>query len=115
MTAEMKQAAIERQYCDGLGYCIKGTNGTLLTRLHVVLAPECEEEFDTAPDCECPHEHWHVGRAGACLVLHIEDDGSGHIVLDWGDDSRSLSVTGVRSLDELRDMALGLVRNMQER
>lgn len=62
---------------------------------------QCNVEFGTVPDCDCPHEHWHIG--GVCLDVHIEDDGSGHSIL--GNDDWQLEVKGVESIDEMRAIA----------
>lgn len=62
---------------------------------------QCNVEFGTVPDCDCPHEHWHIG--GVCLDVHIEEDGSGHSIL--GNDDWQLGVKGVESIDEMRAIA----------
>lgn len=45
------------------------------------LAMECAEEFGIKPDCDCPHEHWHLVDFGACLDIHFEPDNSVRILL----------------------------------
>lgn len=62
---------------------------------------QCNVEFGTVPDCDCPHEHWHVG--GICLDVHIEEDRTGHAIL--GNDDWQLEVSGVENLDEMRAIA----------
>ena len=34
-------------------------------------------------DCGCPEEDWILN--GIYTTIHLEDDGSGHILLDFGD------------------------------
>lgn len=64
-------------------------------------ADECNVEFGTVPDCDCPHEHWHVN--GDCLDVHVEEDGSGHAII--GNDDCQLEVRGISGLDEMRAIA----------
>lgn len=72
------------------------------------LAPECCIENGTMPDCSCPHEHWHIGAAaGSCLDMHLEEDGSVHITLAWGDDDRELEAKGAVGVHEARAIAFG--------
>jgi hypothetical protein len=61
---------------------------------------QCNVEFGTVPDCDCPHEHWHVN--GVCLDVHIEEDGTGHIILTLEDDPIELQISGVANIDEAR-------------
>lgn len=76
---------------------------------NAVFAPQCPKEFGTAPDCDCPWEHWHVGTSGMCLDVHIENDGSAHITLDWGDDGRELQIVGKLDLAQARHIAFAWV------
>lgn len=69
------------------------------------LAMECPVEFGTVPDCDCPYEHWHIGHAGCCLDIHLEEDGSVHVILETGDWDRETSFLGLSSLDEARERA----------
>lgn len=75
------------------------------TVAQAILAPECCDEFDTNPDCACPHEHWHVGRAGTCLDIHIEEEGYTHLTIDFGDGSHEVELHGISTLDAARPIA----------
>ena len=49
-------------------------------------------------DCGCPEEVWDMN--GICVVIHLEEDGSGHIFLDAGDwdDEKLVECTGIIDL-----------------
>jgi hypothetical protein len=70
-----------------------------------VLAPWCNDEFDTVPDCDCPSEHWHFGRAGVCLEMHLEPDGSAHCAIYGGDWETETVLHGVTDIEALRPLA----------
>lgn len=67
----------------------------------------CATGFGLLPDCDCPHEHWHVGQGRCCLDIHFESDGSCHVLL-LGDESfeDDTTFTGLGSIDEARPLAL---------
>lgn len=67
---------------------------------------QCPVEFDTLPDCTCPHEHWHIGHAGCCLDIHFEEDGSVHVTLDAYDWQDEIVLHGVSTLAEASAIAL---------
>ena len=75
--------------------------------MHAELNMACAEQFGMLPDCNCPHEHWHIGQARFCLDLHFEDDGSCHVLLmdDDGEDIET-DFTGHASIDTVRPLAL---------
>lgn len=82
--------------------------GEAVPKWRAVIASECCDEMRTNPECDCPHEHWHIGAAaGSCLDVHLEDDGSAHIIFDCGDDNRELTVKGVNGIEEARALAFG--------
>lgn len=58
-------------------------------------------------ECGCPEERWLVGNIEA--IVHYEEDGSGHIILDGGDWQDERDVVNVSSLTALRDQAIDWV------
>jgi hypothetical protein len=78
-------------------------SGDAVERARFERDDQCNIEFGTVPDCNCPHEHWHVN--GVCLDVHIEEDRSGHIILTVEDDPIELSVGGLKDFAELRGIA----------
>lgn len=70
-----------------------------------VLDMRCAELFGYTPDCGCPHEHWHVGKAGCCLDVHFEADGSAHVILDAGDFDDETTFRGLTDIDAARAAA----------
>lgn len=57
---------------------------------------------ETAPDCDCPFEHWHIGQINACLDVHFEDDGSVHCILDVGDWDTEVTFDGIADMQTAR-------------
>jgi hypothetical protein len=79
-----------------------------ITYWRASLHPECCAEFSAEPECACPHEHWHIAAAAnSCLDVHLEEDGSAHIIFDCGDWDRELTVQGVSGIEEARACAFG--------
>ena len=76
--------------------------GVMLTRLDM----QCAIDFGITPDCDCAHEHWHLGDAGTCLDLHLEDDGSCHVILFLEEDEIHTHYVGLTSIDQVRPLAM---------
>lgn len=73
---------------------------------------QCPVEFKTVPDCDCPFEHWHVGRAGCCLDVHVEEEGYTHAILSTGDDEFEKVFHGADTLDKGRPLAMSWAATM---
>ena len=61
--------------------------------------------------CGCPEEEWIIANLG--LLIHFEEDGSGHIIIDGGDWEAGRSVAAV-SMDDLRAQAFAMVAGLPE-
>lgn len=72
--------------------------------MRATLAMSCPVEFGTMPDCDCPFEHWHIGRAGTCLDVHLEEDGTAHFFLDTGDSDAEIEMPAM-TLEQARTEA----------
>jgi len=79
--------------------------GIGLGGLRAVLDALCNREMGTEPDCDCAHEHWHIGAAGACLDIHVEPEGWTHCILDLGDVGHEIELHGITTLDQARGIA----------
>lgn len=77
----------------------------MLEQFRATLDMQCPVEFGTMPDCKCPHEHWHIGPAGACVDIHVEDEGYTHVMLDMGDLGHEVHLHGVSTLEAAKPIA----------
>ncbi len=64
---------------------------------------------DLKPDCDCPHEHWHVLHH--CLDIHFEPDGSAHVLL-IGEDEWDFFVNPGATMDQARSAAFSWAEDM---
>lgn len=60
-------------------------------------------------DCGCPEERWIMGKIE--VTLHLEEDGSGHILVDAGDWERDWETTHVGMAD-LRQKAADFIMTL---
>lgn len=74
---------------------------TLENGLHVDLLEQRPSE-----ECGCPEEVWLMG--GLEVTIHLEDDGTGHIIADAGDWDADVEVE-CKGMEELRCKAAAWV------
>lgn len=74
--------------------------------MRTVLDLKCPVDYGTVPDCACPYEHWHIGIAGCCLDIHVEEEGYTHIILNTGDDEFEHTLPDVACLEAARPLAM---------
>lgn len=62
--------------------------------------------FDPSEECGRPEELWRIGSLE--VVMHLEDNGDGHIIIDAGDWEleREVTTTGI---EDLRQQAFAMV------
>ena len=62
--------------------------------------------FGPSEECCCPEELWRVGSLEA--LMHLEENGNGHIIIDAGDWEleREVTTTGI---EDLRQQAFAMV------
>lgn len=80
--------------------------------MRILLDMQCPKDFGTEPDCACPYEHWHIGVAGCCLDIHVEEEGYTHIILGTGDDEFEHTLPGVTCLETARPLAMAWAAEM---
>lgn len=81
------------------------TSGKKVLLDGAVLDMRCAEQSGYVAECACPHEHWHVGRAGCCLDVHFEDDGLVRVLLDAGDFDDEVEFSDLADMEAARAAA----------
>ena len=62
-------------------------------------------------ECGCPEEEFIYKNI--CVMIHYEEDGSGHIILDAGDWEQEHFIQ-ISSFDELRQKAIDIIDSLPE-
>ena len=68
-------------------------------------------EIRASEECGCPEELWLMGNIE--VTIHLESDGSGHIIADAGDWEHDFTVQ-CASMNDLRDQAAAWIDELPE-
>lgn len=66
-------------------------------------------EARASEECGCPEELWLVGTLE--VLIHLEEDGSGHIFVDTGDWELDIRVT-TTGIEDLREQAFAAMEQI---